>query len=339
MCPDVDAVLRGTPTPLVLVEAPSAQLAAANPAFKALLRLDGERLATLDLFSFTADDDRPIVEAVLGGVASGRTHSYRGRWRWRRADGESIDVVASVQPFRHDTPRALVAAVPSHRAIRPAEAPVIAAASPPLLLATISQDWIWSDITADATALLGWEPEALPGRTIQATVHPDDLVSLLLAVGRSGAERRSVTVPMRLRSDRGDWIPLRCSLGPLCHHNPPLFAVAAMAEATDGDTEGTAQRAARLESHLWRIAAEIEAAGIVAPENRGILMGHPEVQGLSGRQSEVLRRLLRGQRVPAIAKDLYVSPSTVRNHLAHIYRRLGVHSQAELLARLRPIDA
>ena len=31
---------------------------------------------------------------------------------------------------------------------------------------------------------------------------------------------------------------------------------------------------------------------------------------------------------------MYLSPSTVRNHLTAIYRKFGVHSQAALLAKL-----
>ena len=52
------------------------------------------------------------------------------------------------------------------------------------------------------------------------------------------------------------------------------------------------------------------------------------------RQWEILTRLVRGQRVQEIADALYLSPSTVRNHLTAIYRKFGVHSQAELLAAL-----
>jgi DNA-binding CsgD family transcriptional regulator len=55
---------------------------------------------------------------------------------------------------------------------------------------------------------------------------------------------------------------------------------------------------------------------------------------LSRRQLEILRRLVRGERVPTIALELSVSQSTVRGHLSAIYRSLGVHSQSELLARL-----
>jgi DNA-binding CsgD family transcriptional regulator len=40
--------------------------------------------------------------------------------------------------------------------------------------------------------------------------------------------------------------------------------------------------------------------------------------------------------VPIIAKELYLSQATVRNHLAAIFSIFTVHSQAELLALLRP---
>jgi DNA-binding CsgD family transcriptional regulator len=60
---------------------------------------------------------------------------------------------------------------------------------------------------------------------------------------------------------------------------------------------------------------------------------------LSERQRYILTRLLRGERAPAIAKTLYLSPSTVRNHLSAIYRKFGVKSHAELIDALidRPV--
>ncbi|MGN6472198.1 MAG: LuxR C-terminal-related transcriptional regulator, partial [Mycobacteriales bacterium] len=36
------------------------------------------------------------------------------------------------------------------------------------------------------------------------------------------------------------------------------------------------------------------------------------------------------------ARELYLSPTTVRNHLSAIFQRFGVHSQRELLDLLRP---
>jgi DNA-binding NarL/FixJ family response regulator len=56
---------------------------------------------------------------------------------------------------------------------------------------------------------------------------------------------------------------------------------------------------------------------------------------LTAREREVVVRLMDGERVPGIAADLFLSQSTVRNHLSSIFRKVGVHSQAELIRVLR----
>ncbi|MEQ1874388.1 MAG: EAL domain-containing protein [Ilumatobacteraceae bacterium] len=60
---------------------------------------------------------------------------------------------------------------------------------------------------------------------------------------------------------------------------------------------------------------------------------------LTGRQIEILRRMLGGQRVSEVADELFLSQSTVRNHLSAIYQRFGVHSQTQLLNLLRKRSA
>jgi DNA-binding CsgD family transcriptional regulator len=49
---------------------------------------------------------------------------------------------------------------------------------------------------------------------------------------------------------------------------------------------------------------------------------------------QVLAGVVDGKSVADIAASVYLSPSTVRNHLATIYRKFGVHSRSELLAAL-----
>ena len=56
---------------------------------------------------------------------------------------------------------------------------------------------------------------------------------------------------------------------------------------------------------------------------------------LRPRERDIARLLLQHCRVPAVARTLGISPHTVRNHLKHIYRRLDVHSQQELLDVLK----
>jgi DNA-binding NarL/FixJ family response regulator len=101
-------------------------------------------------------------------------------------------------------------------------------------------------------------------------------------------------------------------------------------------------REAELEGHLWRIAAELEASGTLMRAERtpGLSLARiGEAASMTPRQWEVLRRISAGQRVPTVARELYISQSTVRNHLAAIFQRFGVHSQADLLARLAGGDA
>lgn len=59
------------------------------------------------------------------------------------------------------------------------------------------------------------------------------------------------------------------------------------------------------------------------------------IDTLTRREKDVLQLLMDGRRVVSIARDLYLSPQTVRNHLKAIFRKLGAHSQAELLDNLR----
>lgn len=54
--------------------------------------------------------------------------------------------------------------------------------------------------------------------------------------------------------------------------------------------------------------------------------------GLSPREREVFLLAVRGLSRREIADALYVSEGTIRTHLARIYRKLGVHSRAELIA-------
>ena len=54
---------------------------------------------------------------------------------------------------------------------------------------------------------------------------------------------------------------------------------------------------------------------------------------MTPREQEVLAQLLAGRRVASMARALFVSEHTVRNHLKSIFRKLHAHSQAELIDR------
>lgn len=63
------------------------------------------------------------------------------------------------------------------------------------------------------------------------------------------------------------------------------------------------------------------------------------IDQLLPRERDVLRLLIEEQSTRAIASALFVSVNTVKTHVRAVYRKLGVHSRAELLASLGGLDA
>jgi PAS domain S-box-containing protein len=98
-------------------------------------------------------------------------------------------------------------------------------------------------------------------------------------------------------------------------------------------------RGLTLRTNLDRIALELQAMSLVAGISDGptVPLGHPDLEGLSPREREVLAHLVSGERVPTIAKKLHISPHTVRNHLKSIFRQVGVSNQSELIERIRSL--
>ncbi len=92
---------------------------------------------------------------------------------------------------------------------------------------------------------------------------------------------------------------------------------------------------------LERIAMELHSISLFVdvPGGTPLSLDHRELAELTPREREVLVRLTAGDRVPTIARQAHVSAHTVRSHLKSIFRKLGVSSQAELLERVRKIQA
>jgi DNA-binding NarL/FixJ family response regulator len=61
--------------------------------------------------------------------------------------------------------------------------------------------------------------------------------------------------------------------------------------------------------------------------------GDPSRLGLTAREQEVLRGLVRGLSYKLVARDLEIGVETVRSHIRSIYRKLQVHTATEAVAR------
>ena len=58
----------------------------------------------------------------------------------------------------------------------------------------------------------------------------------------------------------------------------------------------------------------------------------------SERELEVLAFIAAGKTNVEIARELFVSTSTVKTHVNNLYRKLGAHSRTQAIARARALD-
>jgi DNA-binding CsgD family transcriptional regulator len=65
-------------------------------------------------------------------------------------------------------------------------------------------------------------------------------------------------------------------------------------------------------------------------------VAEPVVAQLTPRELEVMRCIASGRSNAEIAELLWITPATVRKHLEHVYRKLGVRSRTAALAKLGP---
>ncbi len=69
------------------------------------------------------------------------------------------------------------------------------------------------------------------------------------------------------------------------------------------------------------------------PPARGLALAEP----LTHSETRVLRYLPTHLSAPEIAGELYVSVSTVKTHMSHLYAKLGSHRRAEAVDRARAL--
>ena len=105
---------------------------------------------------------------------------------------------------------------------------------------------------------------------------------------------------------------------------------------------GLLERHARHRTAHAALAAEIR--GLLAGTQSGPRYGAPPpsrpeplLEPLSGSEVRVLRYLPTNLSAPEIARELSVSPSTVRTHVRHLYVKFGTHHRAEAVDLARDL--
>ena len=324
------------PLPIGVIDLKLRSLIAASACFMMTLGIDEKCSAWMGPDELA---DKPATaELLLGLLANGTVDAYEVRRTLRRCDGSEFDARnwVSTCPLqrRNDLALWLVAPV--------GYIPNALLAEPPperwslehggVVLGRFNAEWKIEKISAGVEVLLGYTAGEVVGLSLLQAIHPEDAAQLLSIAARSLSERMGVGAELRIRHKNGTWCHARVIVTPL-HGTKLLFGFVFTANE---HPEILASRASELERRLWNIAQEVEASGVAYGFRRAaepkVL---PSLKDLSARQWEILNRLMRGERVPGIADALFISPNTVRNHLSAIYQKLGVNSQAELLALVR----
>jgi DNA-binding CsgD family transcriptional regulator/PAS domain-containing protein len=327
-------VVQRAPMPTLLIDLPDGEIAAASAAAGTLLAtgshdlLIGRRVTDLTTDSLSS-------QRALALVLEGHIDGYwRGNRVLHRLDGTSVvaEVSVTANPFDSNPRFAVVLGLPpkTERAAGTARGPELVD-DDIRLLGVVGPAWQLSQISCTVTEMLGFEAEDVIGRSILDFIHPRDVPELLMTLGSAAGQPRMSRTHLRLLSAEGGWNLCRTHITPLAGADLPSFAFVARQARPAPDSRSLKTRDAQ--ELLLRIAHEMrsvegEPAGPAEPPAH-----EASLALLSQREREIVRRLLDGERVPGIAASLVIAQSTVRNHLAAAFKKLGVHSQQELLRR------
>ena len=329
-----DLVLA-SPLPLVLIRLPDGQTVQVSDSFAAFLRRSREQCLAMTVAEYSDDPDGARVSLSL--LSAGTLDSYTRRVHLLRAGARpaasGVHVSAWVEHgHRH---LALGTILPDVARSAEPDRPVQGLTPEIVVIGTLDEHWRIDRITSDGAEVFPYPPDQLLGKSAFAGVHAGDVGILLMLAAHSAARDGRATGRVRVRGRDGSWLVARLTLQPLAGAGAAAFAFSL---TVDGEHAGGTRRPELpdLDTLLDRNEREIRAAGLAAwMAALPTALDLPELGSLTTREYEIVLRLVAGHRVAMIARELFISESTVRNHLTAIFRRFGVHSQTELLERLR----
>lgn len=332
------ALVRSSPLPLAVLELPSGRFLAVNPPLASALDATVDVLTGASSLDWLHPHDRDAARQCLQALADGGLTGYQAVRR--RAHPAAADEEFSVWVSAADAGGVrvgLASVVPlTDRGQQPGTPLPEVPAPGDLVLGTVDGSWRIDRISQDVAALLGVTADQVVGAPVLGAVYPSDVPGFLAAVEHARRGERAVRLTLRLSSGGQDWAPVTTVLATVSPDAPPALAFALVRGDAGQVAVGDGTRETQLEAHLLRIAQELRAAGLMPGlERLPALAQAPQLGQLTSRELAVLTRLLDGLRIPAIAAELFVSPSTVRNHLSSIYAKLGVHGQVDLMRLLR----
>jgi DNA-binding CsgD family transcriptional regulator len=323
---------------LLTIDTSSKAIITCNDAFAEVLGRPAADVRGRRITDFSDEEVESVATGVIEGIRAGFISSVDGNVdQFGRAG--TVTVECWIRALGTDRPHqtAIAGVLPAMGAAPVGAEPAELGSRPThrdpnrIVLATLDEDWRIIDVAPGSAAQLGWpEPRsATVMPPLRELAHPADASTLDERYGRRASTEKPDTFTLRLRGADEQWLSARATVSPLHGHVPLRFGLVVWLMQPEEAAETESERVARLEDQLARIRRVVQSTDGNAAANP------VDLSDLTLRQRQIVDRLLDGHRVDAIARDLYVSPSTVRNHLSAIFEKLGVASQSELIELLR----
>jgi len=313
------------PLPVLLVELATRRILEVSDALVDVAGAQRDELVGVDATRFLTGGPSPALPLL----ASGQIDGYEATRGLRYPDGREAKTHVWAHAFGDERPPRTAVFVLDEidgAATTGWGAPTAGV----VVLGSADADWQIDRVSADVEALLGFPPSAIIGQPFLGAVNPGDIADLLTGVGYADRTGETVVVRVRLRAADGEWRWCRAWIAGTGESAAFTFMLRPVI-ADDAE----ADLAQQLRERLARIAYEANAATTLA--TTAALPQATQIPGLSQlttREWQVVTELQRGARGTDVARAMNLAPSTVRNHLASVYRKLGVGSQVELLATL-----
>ncbi|MDQ2838601.1 MAG: LuxR C-terminal-related transcriptional regulator [Actinomycetota bacterium] len=316
-------VLDSTRAALIL-HMPSERILAASPAAASLLLAEAGSLVGRRLSDLATSP--PSEASAL--LASGWLNGYESRRTLVGTEnGQQIDVWLRSTEDRSEAPVALAALSKpgmDEWEIDPAES------SSPAVIGAADEQLMLDRVSDNIESLLGYPPGDVLGQSLLHLVAAPDIAGVLFALAQATSSQQGVSLTIRML--RPNSRQLRCQLVLLPLEPEPSCAFALQPAREFSESYRSVDEFRLL---LRRFTQGIQAAGTARDLTEGRQPRNRSLAELTARETQIVNRLLAGDRVPAIARQLFLAQSTVRNHLSAVFSKLGVKSQQELIVLLR----
>ncbi|MGH3642508.1 MAG: response regulator [Mycobacterium sp.] len=175
--------------------------------------------------------------------------------------------------------------------------------------------------------------------SIDVVAEADDGVSALALIREHGPQVALLDYRMPgldgaqvAAAVKRDALPTRVLL--ISAHDESAIVYSALQEGAAGFISKESSRAELVDAVLncakgRDVVAPNLAAGLVGEIQRRNTSDTPT---LSAREREVLVLIAGGQTIPAMAKQMYLAPSTVKTHVQRLYEKLGVGDRGAAVA-------